>query len=77
MMFEFLRHEFGAADKSQGTTEKNKEKVEANCTGFSLSSQQLFGSHSVEMLCFEFETIYVKTSKNMSNPTKIQLSYFG
>ena len=42
-----------------------------------LASQQLFGSHSVEMLCFEFETIYVKTSKKMSNPTKIQLSYFG
>ena len=55
--FGFLRV-FGAA-------EKNKEKVEA--------SQQFFGSQSVEMFCFEFETIYVKiTCKNMSNPTKIQ-----
>ena len=26
MMFEFLRHEFGAAEKSQGAAEKNKEK---------------------------------------------------
>ena len=32
--FEFLRV-FGAAEKSQGAAEKNKEKVEANCTGFS------------------------------------------
>ena len=29
--FEFLRL-FGAAEKSQGAAEKNKEKVEANCT---------------------------------------------
>ena len=34
-MFEFLRQKFGAAEKSQGAAEKNKEKVEANCTGFS------------------------------------------
>ena len=63
-MFEFLRHEFGAA-------EKNRKKVEANCTGFSAVLW------SVEMFCFEFETIYVKTSRNMSNPMKIQLSFFG
>ena len=31
----------------------------------------------IQLQCFEFETIYVKTSKKMSNPTKIQLSYFG
>ena len=32
--FEFL-HVFGAAEKSQGAAEKNKEKVETNFTGFS------------------------------------------
>ena len=31
----------------------------------------------IQLKCFEFETIYVKTSKKMSNPTKIQFSYFG
>ena len=34
-MFEFLRQKFGAAEKSQGAAVKNKEKVDANCTGFS------------------------------------------
>ena len=38
-----------AAEKSQGATEKNKEKVKANCTGF---SAEFFGSQSVEMFCF-------------------------
>ena len=33
--FEFLRI-FGAAEKSQGAAEKNTEKVEATCTGFSV-----------------------------------------
>ena len=33
--------------------EKNKEKVEANCTGF---SAEFFGSHSVEMFCFARKT---------------------
>jgi hypothetical protein len=50
--FEFLRI-FGAAEKSQGAAEKNKEKVEANCTGF---SAEFFGSQSVEMFCFSRET---------------------
>ena len=31
----------GAAEKSQGVAEKNKEIVEANCTGF---SAEFFGS---------------------------------
>ena len=39
--FEFLRV-FGAA-------EKNKEKVAANCPGF---SAEFFGSQSIEMFCF-------------------------
>ena len=44
--FEFLRI-FGAA-------EKNKDKVEANCIGF---SAEFFGSHqSVEMFCFARKT---------------------
>jgi hypothetical protein len=38
--FEFLRV-LGAAEKIQGAAEKNKEKVEANCTGF---SAEFFGS---------------------------------
>jgi hypothetical protein len=37
------------AEKSQGAAEKNKEKVEANCTSF---SAEFFGSQSVEMFCF-------------------------
>ena len=32
-----------------GAAEKNKEKVEVNCTGF---SAEFFGSQSVEMFCF-------------------------
>ena len=43
--FEFLRV-FGAA-------EKNKEKVEANCTGF---SAEFFGSQSVEIFSFARKT---------------------
>ena len=43
--FEFLRV-FGAA-------EKNVEKLEANCTGFSV---EFFGSQSVEMFCFARKT---------------------
>ena len=35
--------------KSQGAAEKNKENVEANCTGF---SAEFFGSQSVKMFCF-------------------------
>ena len=42
-----------AADKSQGACEKNKEKVEANCTGF---SAEFFGSQSLEMFCFVWKT---------------------
>ena len=32
--FEFL-DVFGTAEKSKGVTEKNKEKVKANCSGLS------------------------------------------
>ena len=46
--FEFL-DVFGTAEKSKGVTEKNKEKVKANCTG---CSAKFFGSQSVEMFCF-------------------------
>ena len=38
----FWRFCLRAAEKSQGTAEKNKEKVEANFTGFSLSRNVLF-----------------------------------
>jgi hypothetical protein len=44
-LFEFLSI-FGAA-------EKNKEKIEANCTDFSV---EFFGSQSVEMFCFARKT---------------------
>ena len=53
--FEFLRV-FGAAEKIQASlraAEKSKEKVEANCTGF---SAEFFGSQSVEMFCFARKT---------------------
>ena len=39
--------------KSLRAAEKNKEKVEANCTDF---SAEFFGSHSVEMFCFARKT---------------------
>jgi hypothetical protein len=60
--FEFSRGFWscwGAAEKSEkvekkcGDTEKNKEKLEANCTGF---SAEFFGSQSVEMFCFARKT---------------------
>ena len=50
--FEFL-DVFGTAEKSKGVTEKNKEKVKANCSGL---SAQFFGSQSVEMFCFARKT---------------------
>ena len=53
--FEFL-HVFGAAEenpsKSLRGAEKNKEKVEANWSGF---SAEFFGSQSVEMFFFAKE----------------------
>ena len=52
-------------------------KIEKKLKLTALASQQFFGSQSVEMFCCEFETIYVKISKNMINPMKIQSSYFG
>ena len=42
-----------AAEKCQGAAEKNKEKIEANCTGF---SAEFFDSQSVEMFCFARKT---------------------
>ena len=42
-----------ADEKSQGTPEKNKEKVEANYTGF---LAEFFGSQSVEMIGFTRKT---------------------
>jgi hypothetical protein len=36
-----------------GAAEKNKEKVEANCTGF---SAKFFGSQSAEIFCFARKT---------------------
>ena len=81
--FEFLRG-FGAAEKIQAKAyellrkfDELLRKIKKKLKLTALASQQLFGSHSVEMFCFEFETIYVKTSRNMSNPMKIQLSFFG
>ena len=45
---------FGAAEKSQGAAEKNKENIEAKCTGF---SAEFFGSQSVEM--FRFANVFL------------------
>ena len=50
--FELL-HILRTAKKSQGAAEKNKEKVEVNCTGF---SAEFFGSQSAEMFCFARKT---------------------
>ena len=54
---------FGAAEKSQGAAEKNKENIKANYTSF---SAEFFGSQSVEMFCFARKT------KIQTLPTKIQ-----
>ena len=56
---------FGAAEKSQEAAEKIKEKVEANCTGF---SAEFFGSQSVEiMFCFARKTkIQMLTTSSQS-----------
>ena len=55
---------FRAAEKSQGADDKNKEKVEANCTGF---SAEFFGSQSVEMFCFARKTkIQMLTASSQS-----------
>ena len=50
--FEFSRV-FEAAEQKLGAAEKNKEKVEANCTGF---SAEFYGSQSVEMFYFARKT---------------------
>ena len=53
-----------AAEKSQGAAEKNKEKVEVNCTGF---SAEFFGSQSIEMFCFARKTkIQMLTTSSQS-----------
>ena len=39
--------------KSQEAAEKNKDKVEANCTGV---LAEFFGSQSVEIFCFARKT---------------------
>jgi hypothetical protein len=65
--FEFLRI-FGATEKSQGAAEKNKEKVEANCTGF---SAEFFGSQSVEMFCFARKTKIQRLTASSRSLTKI------
>ena len=48
-----------AAEKIQPTL-KNKEKVEANCTGFSV---EYFGSQSLEMQAFR-NVLFCQESKN-------------
>ena len=57
-----------AAEKSQGAAEKNKEKVEANCTGF---SAEFFGSQSVEMFCFAKKTEIQMLSTSSRSLTRI------
>ena len=52
-MFFGAAEKIQAAEKSQGAAEKNKENVEANCTGF---SAEFFGYQSVEMFCFARKT---------------------
>ena len=42
-----------AVEKSQGAAEKNRKKVEANCTGF---SAEFFASQLDQMFCFAKKT---------------------
>ena len=69
--FEFLCV-FGAAEKSQGAAEKNKEKVEANCTGF---SAEFFGSQSVEMFCFARKTKIQMLTTSCPSLTRIHQQF--
>ena len=48
-----LRSCWEKSRKTWGDTEKKREKLEANCTGF---SAEFFGSQSVEMFCFARKT---------------------
>ena len=65
--FEFL-DVFGTAEKSKGVTEKNKEKVKANCTGF---SAEFFGSQSEEMFCFDRKTKILMLTTSFQSLTRI------
>ena len=69
--FEFL-HIFRAAWKSQGAAEKNKEKVEANCTGF---SGEFFGSQLVEMFCFARKTKIQMLTSSCRSLTPLGISF--
>ena len=46
-----------------GAAEKNKEKVKANCTGF---SAEFFGSQSEEMFCFDRKKNQMLTTSSRS-----------
>ena len=50
-----------AAEKSQGAAEKNKEQVDANCTGFSV---EFFGSQSVENKNLNIDNFFRELEKN-------------
>ena len=59
---------FGAAEKSHWA-EKNTEKVEGNCTGF---STEFFGSQWVEIFCFARETTIQMLTTSSWSLTRIQ-----
>ena len=57
-----------------GAAEKNKEKVEANCTGF---SAEFFGSQSVEMVCFARKTKIKMLTTSSRSLTRIHQRLIG
>ena len=59
--------------KSLRAAEKNKEKVEANCTGF---SAEFFGSQSVEMFCFARKTKIQMLTTSCRSLTRIHQPLF-
>ena len=59
-------------EKKCGDTEKNKEKLEANCTGF---SAEFFGSQSVEMFGFARKTKIQMLTTSCWSQFSLRLSF--
>ena len=67
-----LRSCWEKSRKTWGDTEKNKEKLEANCTGF---SAEFFGSQSVEMFGFARKTKIQMLTTSCWSQFSLRLSF--
>ena len=63
---------WGKSRKNWGAAEKNKEKIEASCTG---CSAEFFGSQSLEMLCFARKTKFQRLTTFCQSLTSLGLSF--